>query len=110
MNLQLSVFDVMKQVKTTSFKAGEWVEEDVLGKELTFDEIAKRVGKLIIIDKSTVSHAWYKVVKVEKIIPYEGKRRLVYYDGDRQRGLVNECFFDKKLNQLMRDRAWDIKK
>lgn len=108
MDGQLNIFDCLNSIKT-SFKPGEWVEECVLGKEITFQEITERVGKLIIIDMSTVSHAWYKIVKVEKIIPYEGMRRLIYYDGCKQRGLVNEQYFDKET-QFMSKRAWDIKK
>lgn len=104
---QLNIFDYLN-INKQSYNPGEWVEEDLLGEELTFDEIAARIGKLIIISMSTVSHAWYKVVKVEKIIPYEGRRRLIYYDGDRQRGLVDERYFDKQT-QFMPRMAFDLK-
>ena len=105
---QLNIFDYLNTNKQ-SFDPGEWVEEDTLGKELTFDEIAARIGKLIIIDMSTISHAWYKVVKVERICyPCEGSRRLVYYDGVHQRGLVDEMYFDKRYNARP-VKAWDLK-
>jgi hypothetical protein len=64
------------------------------GRQMSFDEVAASVGKLIVMDESTESHAWYKVVLVEKIIPYEGRRRLVYYDGKKQRGYVSEREFE----------------
>lgn len=72
---------------------GTWVDEDKLGNKLTFNQITGMVGKKIIIDLSTSSHKWYKVVQVEKIVQNGTQRRLVYYDGMKQRGLVNECYF-----------------
>ena len=71
---------------------GEWVSTH--GPELTFDEIAERIGRLIVMDMSTESHKWYQIVQVEKIFTYEdGTRRLIYYSGKRQRGLVDERYF-----------------
>lgn len=69
---------------------GTWVETH--GRELTFDEITQRVGQMIIIDKSTESHEWFKIVRVESIFTdYEsGQRRLIYSDGSRHRGVVDE--------------------
>lgn len=85
------------------FKPGDWVVEDVLGKELTFDEITQEIGNLIVMDKSTSSHEWYKVVLVEKIvIVKDNQRRLVYYDGCKQRGLVDEMYFDENINHPAR--------
>ena len=61
---QMSLFDfIIPQVKP-----GEWLQESQLGKEITFDEIAQSVGKVIAIDKSTQSHSWYKAVLIEKIL------------------------------------------
>lgn len=89
-------------------KPGDWVEKEMLGAELTFDEIAQSVGSLIILDKSTQSHEWYKVVMVEEIVLVEGnQRRLVYYDGVKQRGLINEMYFEE--NVYHRQRAWRIR-
>lgn len=99
---QMNIFDFLEQKKP-----GDWVEEEWLGKEISFDEIAESVGELIVLDKSTESHAWYKVVRVEKIIPHEGRRRLIYYDGCKQRGLINERYFDKGIR--FRERAWRLK-
>lgn len=73
---------------------GTWVETH--GPELTFDEIAQRVGQIIIMDKPTEGHAWYKAVLVERIVETEDGRRLIYYDGKKQRGLVNEHYFKKR--------------
>ena len=94
---QLDIFSFLEPQK--SFKPGDWVEKDVLGKKLTFDEITQEIGNLIVMDKSTSSHEWYKVVLVEKIVIVEGnQRRLVYYDGCRQRGLVNEMYFNESIH------------
>lgn len=87
---------------------GSWVEKDMLGDELTFDEITNMVGELIVMDLSTESHEWYKVEKVEEIVNgADGKRHLRTYDGSKQRGSVNEIFFDK--NQHRPQRAWRLK-
>ncbi len=88
-------------------KAGDYVENDQLGQELTFDDITHEVGNLIVVDWSTESHAWYKIVMVEKIHVYEdGTRRLIFYDGKRQRGLVDERYFDKSLRHPFK--AWRL--
>lgn len=81
------------------FEPCDWIEKENVGKQLTFDEITQMVGKLIVMDKSTASHAWYKVVLVEKIVMVENntQRRLVYYDGVKQRGLVNEMYFNENI-------------
>ncbi len=92
---QLDIFSFLPEEKI--FKPGDYVEKDVVGKQLTFDEIASEVGNLIIMDKSTHSHEWYEIVRVERIVTGEGShRRLVYYDGTRQNGLVDEMYFDEK--------------
>lgn len=90
---------VLGDKRIPKVKPGDWVESDVLGEKMTFDEIAESVGKIIVMDKSTVSHAWYKVVLVEKIVMVENntQRRLVYYDGVKQRGLVNEMYFNENM-------------
>ena len=61
---QMSLFDFVDP----QVKPGEWLQESQLGKEITFDEIARSVGKVIAIDKSTQSHTWYKAVLIEKIL------------------------------------------
>lgn len=105
---QMSLFDfIIPQVKPD-----EWLQESQLGKEITFDEIAQSVGKVIAIDKSTQSHAWYKAVLIEKILErdeYDGRyRRLIYYDGMKQRGYISEMYFQDD-NLRNRQRAWKIK-
>ena len=92
----MSILDFM--CDKFKYKPGDYVENDQIGQELTFDAITHEVGNLIVIDCSTESHAWYKVVMVESIHVYDnGTRRLIYYDGKRQRGLVDERYFDKSL-------------
>ncbi len=103
---QLDIFSYLQPQQKT-FKPGDWVEKNVVGKQLTFDEITQEVGNLIVMDKSTSSHEWYKVVLVEKIVMVErSQRRLVYYDGTKQRGLVNEMYFDETINYPAR--AWRL--
>lgn len=66
---------------------------DKHGRELTFDEIAQRVGKPIVMDMSTASREAFKVVMVKEIIPHEGGRRLIYSDGGRQPCAVDDRYF-----------------
>lgn len=89
------------------FKAGDWIEKEHLGDKLTFDEITQEVGNLIIIDKSTVSREWYKVVLVESIVETTDGRKLVYYDGTRRRGYINEMYFNETIT--FPSRAWRLK-
>lgn len=106
MNEQMSIFDLLPPERC--LKPGEWVEEDMLGEKLSFDEMAQNVGNLIIIDMSTASHAWYKIVLVEGIYACEsGERRLFYYDGVKQRGLINESYFNEE--SIYASKAWKIK-
>lgn len=103
---QLDIFSYIR-LKQKTFKPGDLVEKDDVGKQLIFDEITKEVGNLIVMDKSTSSHEWYKVVLVEKIVAVEGnQRRLVYYDGTRQRGFVSEMWFDESVTYPAR--AWKL--
>lgn len=87
---------------------GSLVEENILGDELTFDEIAKMVGEIIILDRSTESRNWYKAVKVEDVfVSNDDHRHLRYYDGAKQRGIIDEMYFDK--SQRSPQRAWRVK-
>ncbi len=80
-----------------AFQPGEYVEKGSLGERLTFGEIANMEGCLIAIDNSTKSKESYKIVRIERIIKDSGHRRLVYYDGSKQRGMVDEMYFDESL-------------
>lgn len=87
---------------------GTWVKTH--GRELTFDEVAQRVGQMIIMDKSTESSESFKAVLVEKIFTdFEtGQRRLIYYDGGRQRGLVDERYFPENYTGRFPARAYEV--
>ena len=93
---QMDIFSFIEPQK--EFKPGEYIDKQYLGRQITFDEITQRVGQLIVLDKSTQSHEWYMVALVEKIVIVEGnQRRLVYYDGKKQRGLINEMYFKESF-------------
>lgn len=101
---QMSIFDFIQK----PINPGEWVEESVLGEELTFEEITHMVGQTIIISKHTMSHKWYKAVRIERIIvPDEGYRQIVYYDGHRQRGYISEMYMDKSIRWATY--AWKVR-
>lgn len=87
---------------------GSLVEENILGDELTFDEIAEMVGEIIILDRSTESRNWYKAVKVEDVfVSNDNHRHLRYFDGTKQCGIIDEMYFDK--GQRNPQRAWRVK-
>ncbi len=105
---QMNLFDFIEK----PVQPGEWLQEEQLGEEITFDEIAQSVGKVIAIDMSTQSHAWYKAVLVEKILEkdeYDGRyRRLIYYDGVKKRGYISEMYFQTEGLRSYQ-RAWRIR-
>lgn len=70
---QLDIFSFLQKEKI--FNPGDYVEKDAVGKQLTFNEIVNEVGNLIIMDKSTRSHEWYEIVRVERIVTVEGNHR-----------------------------------
>lgn len=93
---QISLMDLLAPT-ANEFKPGDWIEKEIVGEQLTFDQITQMVNQLIVMDKSTASHEWYKVVMVERIVMDNTQRRLVYYDGVKQRGMVNEMYFDETM-------------
>ena len=91
---QLSMFEPTPDV----YNPGDWIEENYIGRELTFDEITEMIGKLIVDDLSTTSRKCYKVVQIERIaVGEDGYRLLFYSDGTRQPGIISERFFDSNL-------------
>lgn len=73
--------------------------EEVFGKmvQLTFDEVAERVGKILVLDRSTQSLNSCVAVKVLKIVPYDGMRRAICSDGRKGHELlINERDFDSR--------------
>lgn len=101
MSDQISFFD-------NELTPGTWVETH--GRELTFDEVTQRVGQIIVMDKSTESHKWFQVVRVEKIFTdYEtGQMRLIYSDGSRHRGVVDERWFPENYTGRFPARAYEV--
>lgn len=61
-------------------KVGDYVEEDMLGELLTFDELSKMEGQLAVDDRSTESRNWYLVVHIGRTVETDEGRRLTYYD------------------------------
>lgn len=98
---QMSLFD-------GELKPGTYVKTH--GRQLNFDEITQRVGQIIIYDHSTESHEWFMAVRVEKIYiyPETGDRRLIYFDGTKQRGLVDERYFRPDYPGMFPARAWEV--
>ena len=100
---------ILGDKKVPKVKPGDWIETENVGEQLTFDKITQMIGQLIVMDISMESNARYQVVMVEKIVMVENNtiRRLVYYDGTRARGLVNETSFNK--SEYIRAKAYRLK-
>ena len=100
---QVNLFDLLALPNP-----GEYVTEH--GRELSFDELEEMVGRLIVYDCSTQSHEWLKIVRVVEIYHYpDGRRRLIYSDGTRQHGLVDEMYFLPTYTGLFPPRAYALK-
>lgn len=101
---QISMFDPTPGVH----KPGDWIEEDCVGRELTFDEAVQMIGKLIVYDLSTTSRKCYKVVQIERVVAEDDGYRLLFCsDGTRQPGIINERFFDRNLR--FPERVFELK-
>lgn len=78
---------------TGAIKPGDYLHE--CGRELTFDEIAQRVGSIIAYDScygDEFSGSALKAVYIEKVMDTEDGRVLCYYNGQFSR-LTNEKSF-----------------
>ena len=53
---QISIWDVLPEKE---LKPGDWVEEH--GPPIPHCMRSLFIGKLVVLDKSTVSHKWYQV-------------------------------------------------
>lgn len=99
---QLSLFDRLELKEP-----GDYVEEH--GRELSFDELEEMVGRLIVYDCSTQSHEWLKIVRVVEIYHYpDGHRRLIYSDGTKMHGFVDEMYFLPRYTGLFPARAYEM--
>ena len=104
MDGQLSLFDFISQSK---LHPGDLVDSSQVGKTLSFNEIAKRIGDILILSQEVTSkYTFNKVIKIVDIMKYEyipgqlacdGKRRFVYDDGTNQKGYVSEDYLDKEI-------------
>ena len=66
----MSLMDLLAPAKEV-FKPGDWIEVENVGEQLTFDEITQMIDQLIVMDMSTESHEWYKVVEELGNVAYE---------------------------------------
>lgn len=98
------------------YSEGEWLDHDnpdhavYIGEELTFDDLTTMIGQLVIYTCYTQSRKWLKVIRVHsftdntvsKIQDIEnGKvftRSLVFTDGHKDFGRVNEYWFNTTHN------------
>jgi len=87
------------------FKEGEWLDHDdprdqrYIGEELSFEDLTNLVNELIIMTKYTQSRRWLKLVRVHSFTNHPANaiggytRNLVYTDGTKSFGRVNEYWF-----------------
>jgi len=98
---QIGLFDALP-------KPGEYVSQH--GRQLAFDELEERVGALIAYDSSVGSHHnTLRIVRIVEIYHYDdGQRRLIYDDGTRQHGLVDERYFSSAYHGLYPSAAYEL--
>lgn len=86
------------QTETVLPKVGDYVEEDMLGDLLSFDELTEMIGQLVVNDYSTESKNWYKVVRIDKIHTndVDGSRSVAVIDGPKKNdiGWIGEYAFN----------------
>ena len=84
---QLTIFDYMPTLRDEP-DVGEWVEQH----GVVIPHIMRRgyIGKKVLMDKSTMSHKWYKVGILEKVM--EG----YYYHDDQKVECDISIIFDGK--------------
>lgn len=79
---QQSLFDFLPKLEPN---VGDWAEEA----GAIIPQIMLRKGMKVMMDKSTVSHPWFRCGVIEDIIRHEGHVRVIVYDGERQRSLID---------------------
>lgn len=88
--------------------------EEVFGKliQLSFDEVVERVGKILVLDRSTESKSSCIAVKVMKIVPHDGMRRAICYAGKKGHDLLidERAFSCKSSPTIMYELAEDAEK
>lgn len=108
------------QTETVLPKVGDYVEEEMLGDLLSFDELTEMVGQLVVNDYSTESKNWYKVVRIDKIYTnvVDDSRSVLLIRGPKKNdiGRIDEYAFNIKGTHTLGDkevprahRMWRLK-
>lgn len=91
--------DVVSEDPFPNLKVGEYTESH--GALLKWREL--RIGMKVIEDCSTVSHEWFRIMQVEKVVKLDtGEDRVILRDGSRSRAYINRSYIDRGNVKLYR--------
>lgn len=81
---QMSIFDCFPEL---CLKPGDYVTTH--GASICHIMRKGYIGSLIVMNKSTKSHEWWQVGRLEDYFECEGVMRAVVYNGKQQRQLID---------------------
>lgn len=87
----IEICAVLKSRGLLPYVPGDYVEE--VGDPLTFGEMYSMIGQLAILDVSTESHEWYKIVMITCISVGNNERRVVFHSGSGTLGNLLDIHF-----------------
>lgn len=83
---QISLFDWSPEAQPEP-EIGAWIKE--CGAVICHIMIPGYIGQKVAIDKSTHTHRWYRVGRLERYFEHEGHMRAVVDVGEHQKQLVD---------------------
>ena len=92
---QLTLFDWQPEQIKTELKLGTFIDDmNHVGRAFTIDDCKNNIGTIVLLDSSTESHQWFRVVKIINLCRTDDGNRVVCDDGKRGNPcLVDEIFF-----------------
>lgn len=91
--------DVVFEDPFPNLKVGEYIESH--GALLKWGEL--RIGMKVVEDCSTVSHKWFRIMQVEKMVKLDtGENRVILRDGSRSQSYINRSYIDRGNVKLYR--------
>ena len=100
MNEQISIWDYIPE---TELKPGDHVEEH--GPVIPHIMRPSFIGRLVVVDKSTVSTKWYVVGRLEKYIEYEKHYRSIVRIG---KNTLNYIDHYKRLPSIYHSEIYEV--
>lgn len=87
---QMDLFTYFSSQKITHLP-GEFLSEKDVGKELSFEDLSKKEGNVVVADFSSNIHRILKAVKIQEIRNFaDGDSDLLYDDGTDWPGCIHK--------------------